>query len=100
MDQCRFVIYLDGHVTPRRDTKLKFQIISSKTLNSKYDLIDETTHPKGGNLQDEFEITVSGTKDTQTDVDASLEWLKAQPDFYQYHPVLERCFWRVRLDNL
>jgi hypothetical protein len=81
MDQCRFVMYLDGHVAPRRDKQLKFQILARNTLNSKYGLI-QTTHPKGGSLRDEFERIVSGTKDTQPHVDASLEWLEAQPDFY------------------
>ena len=80
-EKCRFVMYLDGHFVPRNKKSLKFRMLAKSTLGSKYGLI-QTTHPKGGSLSEEFERIVSGTKDTQQHVDASLEWLQAQPDWY------------------
>lgn len=80
-ESCQLILYLDGHFRPRENKQKKFHKIAFNVVNSKYGLI-HTTHPKGGSLTDEFERIVSGTKDTQANVDASLKWLQAQPDWY------------------
>lgn len=79
-EKCRLVIYMDGHFHPRSGKGNKFDRIAQSVERSQFGLI-HTTHPKGGTLTREFERIVSGTKDTQEHVDASLKWLQAQPDW-------------------
>jgi hypothetical protein len=81
LETCRLVIYLDGHFRPRGKKHIRFDIMAHQVIGSNYGLI-HTTHPKGGSLTDEFERIVSGTKDTSPHVEASLQWLRAQPDWY------------------
>jgi hypothetical protein len=81
LETCRIVIYLDGHFRPRDKKQIRFDIMAHQVRGANYGLI-HTTHPKGGSLTDEFERIVSGTKDTSPHVEASLQWLRAQPDWY------------------
>jgi hypothetical protein len=71
---------MDGHFYPRPNKHTKFERIAKSLVESKYGIL-HVTHPKGGSLTDEFARIVSGTKDTQAHVDASLAWLTAQPDW-------------------
>jgi hypothetical protein len=79
-EQCRIVIYMDGHFHPRAGKGAKFDRIAQSVEGSPFGL-SQTTHAKGGTMTREFERIVSGTKDTQEHVDASLAWLQSQPDW-------------------
>jgi len=78
--ECIIVMYMDGHFYPRPNKHSKLQRLAKSVIQSKYGLL-HVTHPKGGLLTDEFDRIVSGTKDTQAHVDASLAWLTSQPDW-------------------
>ena len=80
--ECTVVMYMDGQFTPRPNKQAKLDRLTTSVVESTYGLL-QVTHPRGagGTLTKEFARIVSGTKDTQAHVDASLAWLTAQPDW-------------------
>ena len=81
LHSCRFVLYMDGQFRPRSGRRVKLEMLASQAKKASPCGLLQQNHPRGGTLQDEFDRIVSGSKDTQEHVDASIRWLEAQPDF-------------------
>jgi hypothetical protein len=84
MKACRTIFYFDGHFKPAgiSETWSKtFGNLTESIKQSEFGLA-QTLHPKGFTALREYEEILKQRKDIKQNVDAAIEWLKAQPDFY------------------
>ena len=78
-DTCQVVFYIDGILSPRDDLEI-FQAESRRVMNSSIQLA-QRIHPYGGGAEAEFDRIKLKKKDLKKNVNASLHWLQAQPDY-------------------
>ena len=78
LQECQAIIYLDGYIQPEPNAEV-WRSALSKVRNSEFGLMQELHAHKGP--EHEFEFILKGRKDMKTNFDASIHWLKAQPDY-------------------
>ena len=78
-ETCQVIFYIDGILSPRDDLEI-FQAEARNIMSSTVQLA-QRIHPYGGGAEAEFDRIVLKKKDTKKNVKASLQWLRAQPDY-------------------
>ena len=76
--KCKVVFYMDGYYSPRAPAK-GFQAEAKRVLESDVGFV-QYKHDTPGPLA-EFQLIRRLRKDIPSNIDASIAWLKAQPDF-------------------
>jgi hypothetical protein len=79
MKACQTIFYFDGHYKPAALSR-GFGKLSKSIKQSEFGLA-QRLHPKGHSAIAEFDAIVKLKKDIKQNVNASIEWLQAQPDF-------------------
>ncbi|KAL3911574.1 MAG: hypothetical protein SGILL_007227 [Bacillariaceae sp.] len=77
--QCTVVFYIDGNVVPKNSLQ-NFQEEARRILASESQL-SQRKHQDNPTPEEEFQRILRGSKDIQPNVEKSLEWLHAQPDY-------------------
>jgi hypothetical protein len=80
IQKCEVVFYIDGYVMPNYKATRLYREYAAAIKNSTYGLA-QVRHPKPGGLIAEFARIVEHEKDFINNVNASIMWLLAQPDF-------------------
>jgi hypothetical protein len=80
MKACQTIFYFDGHFKPARSPKL-FADLAKQIRESEVGLA-QRRHASKPSPNREFEAILRYKKDITKNVNASIEWLQAQPDFY------------------
>jgi hypothetical protein len=80
MKACQTIFYFDGHFKPA-GTSTSFRTLAKSIKDSEFGLAQKQ-HPRKHSVLDEFGAILKIRKDIKKNVDASIEWLQAQPDFY------------------
>jgi hypothetical protein len=80
MNVCQTIFYFDGHFKPDASPKL-FADLAKQIRESEVGLVQRLHASKPSPIE-EFEAILKGHKDISKNVNASIEWLQAQPDFY------------------
>jgi hypothetical protein len=81
MKACQTMFYLDGHYKPGKKTAGRVIRIAKEIIKSEFELsqmLPKTTSSAIG----EFDNILRAKKDITKNVNASIDWLQAQPDFY------------------
>lgn len=79
---CKAVFYFDGHYQPQTNNPKAFVDTAVKLQTSHVGLA-QVNHPAAGRTPlQEFETILKLNKDIQKNVDKSVQWFKAQPDFH------------------
>lgn len=79
-DQCEVVFYMDGDVILKNSLN-DYLFETKRILNSQAQLSQLRHNRLNLTVDKEFKRILSSKKDIQKNVDKSLEWLHAQPDF-------------------
>jgi hypothetical protein len=80
MEACRTIFYFDTHFRPdKRPTR--FADLAKQIRESEVGLA-QNLHSQKPTAIEEFEAILKGHKDISKNVNASIEWLNAQPDFH------------------
>jgi hypothetical protein len=90
MKACRTIFYLDGHYKPDRSPK-RFADLAKQIRGSEFGLA-QRPHTSKPSAIGEFDAILRFKKDIQKNVNASIEWLQAQPDFYNNCTVYHNCY--------
>jgi hypothetical protein len=80
MKACQTVFYFDGIFKPAQSSK-RFVELAKQIRESEFGLA-QRPHPSKASVFGEFNTILRSKKDIQKNVNASIEWLQAQPDFY------------------
>jgi hypothetical protein len=81
MEACQTIFYLDGHYNPGKRTPARVAQIAKKIRESEFGLA-QMLHPTTSSAIGEFDNILRLKKDITKNVNASIDWLQAQPDFY------------------
>jgi hypothetical protein len=76
---CTVAFYIDGIVVPK-DSVSRFQKEARRILQSNVQL-SQVKHTKGRNISSEFHRILNASKDIPQNVEKSLTWLRAKPDY-------------------
>jgi hypothetical protein len=90
MKACQTIFYFDGHYKPAGKLE-RFPKLAKKIKQSKFGLAQQL-HPRGYTALDEFDAILEMEKDIKQNVNASIEWLQAQPDFYNNCTLYNNAF--------
>jgi hypothetical protein len=91
MKACQTIFYLDGHYKPGKRTSERVARIAKQIRESEFGLaqkLPKTTSSAIG----EFDNILDFKKDITKNVNASIDWLQAQPDFYNNCTVYHNCY--------
>lgn len=78
---CRIIFYFDGHFEPDQTQRKRFAEMAARIRQSPQGLA-QVPHPKESKTAlQEFDSILSSKKDIPRNVEASIEWFQAQPDF-------------------
>jgi hypothetical protein len=77
---CRTIFYFDGHFRPDRSPR-RFADLAKQIRGSEFGLA-QRPHTSKPSAIGEFDAILRFKKDITKNVNASIEWLQAQPDFY------------------
>jgi hypothetical protein len=94
MKACQTIFFFDGHFKPAGMSATwskTFGDLKESIKQSKFGLAQKL-HPKGFPPIREFSEILKQRKDIKQNVDASIEWLQAQPDFYDNCTVYDNSF--------
>jgi hypothetical protein len=79
---CKTIFYFDGHFEPRNQHAKNFQEQAAKIRNSDVGLA-QVGHPFPNHTPlAEYDLILKYRKDIPSNVETSVKWLQAQPDFY------------------
>jgi hypothetical protein len=81
MEACQTIFYLDGHYKPGKRTPARVAQIAEKIRESEFGLA-QMLHPTTSSAIGEFDNILRFNKDIIKNVNASIDWLQSQPDFY------------------
>jgi hypothetical protein len=91
MKACQTIFYLDGHYKPGKKSSAKVARIAKEIRGSEFGLA-QMLHRTSSSAIGEFDNILRFKKDIMKNVNASIDWLQAQPDFYNnctvYHNAL------------
>jgi hypothetical protein len=91
MEACQTIFYLDGHFKPGKRNSARFAGLVKQIRESEFGLAQKlpkiTTSAIG-----EFDNILRSKKDIMKNVNASIDWLQAQPDFYNNCTVYHNCY--------
>jgi hypothetical protein len=90
MKACQTIFYFDGHYKPDRSPK-RFADLAKEIRGSEFGLA-QRPHTSKPSAIGEFDAILRFKKDIQKNVNASIEWLQAQPDFYNNCTMYENTF--------
>jgi hypothetical protein len=90
MKACRTIFYFDGYFKPHRSPK-RFTDLAKQIRESEFGLA-QRPHTSKPSAIGEFEAILRLKKDITKNVNASIEWLQAQPDFYNNCTMYENTF--------
>jgi hypothetical protein len=90
MKACRTIFYFDGHFKPDKSPK-RFAQLAKQIRKSEFGLA-QRLHMSGPSAIGEFDAILRFKKDIAKNVNASIEWLQAQPDFYNNCTMYENAF--------
>jgi hypothetical protein len=89
---CKTIFYQDGHYAPRHSRK-KFVTLAKQIHENKYGLAQRLVEGNGKRPPlTEFRIIRALKKDIPSNIEKSIEWLKAQPDFHNNCTLYENCY--------
>jgi hypothetical protein len=91
MKACQTIFYFDGHFKPGRSPK-RFVQLAKQIRESEFGLAQKLHPARGRSAIGEFKEILKSKKDVKQNVKASIEWLKAQPDFYNNCTMYENSF--------
>jgi len=97
-EKCQVVFYIDGILSPKDDIEL-FQAESRRILDSPIQLA-QRLHPYGGGAEAEMERIILKRKDVKKNVDASLQWLRAQGDYDKNCTLYENSMFGYAIDSV
>jgi hypothetical protein len=89
MQACQGIFYFDGHFEPRKVSADVFRAEADSIRKSKFGLAQLK---RGHSIMDEFKLILELKKDISTNVEASMKWLQAQPDFNPQCTMYANCF--------
>jgi hypothetical protein len=89
MQTCQTIFYFDGHFEPRKVSADVFRAEADSIRRSKFGLAQIK---RGHSIMDEFQMILEKKKDIPTNVEASMNWLQAQPDFNPQCTMYANCF--------
>jgi hypothetical protein len=90
MKACRTIFYFDGHFKPDRSPR-RFADLAKQIRGSEFGLA-QRPHTSKPSAIGEFDAILRFKKDITKNVNASIEWLQAQPDFYNNCTMYENTF--------
>jgi hypothetical protein len=91
MKACQTIFYFDGHFEPSKLTYLAK--LAKKIKESKFGLAQKLhKQSKRRSAIAEFDAVLKLKKDIKKNVNASIEWLQAQPDFYNNCTLYENAY--------
>jgi hypothetical protein len=79
LSTCQVVFYVDGIISPN-DVPEDFQAEARRILGSSVQFA-QRLHPYGGGAEAEFYRIKRWQKDLNNNIQASLQWLRSQPDY-------------------
>jgi hypothetical protein len=88
---CQTIFYFDGHYSPAGKSKI-FAQLAKQIRESEFGLAQKLHPTKGRSVLGEFDKILKDKKDIERNVNASIKWLKAQPDFYNKCTMYENSF--------
>jgi hypothetical protein len=81
MKACQTIFYFDGHFKPA-GTATRFRSVAKAIKESKFGLAQKPHPDFNRSALAEFDAIMIHKKDILKNVNASIDWLQAQPDFY------------------
>jgi hypothetical protein len=90
MKACQTIFYFDGYCKPGKYPK-RFAQLAKQIRESEFGLAQKL-HPQMPSAIGEFDSILFEKKDIKKNVNASIEWLQAQPDFYNNCTMYENLF--------
>jgi hypothetical protein len=81
MKACQTIFYFDGHFRPD-GTEKSLRRVAELIKESKFGLAQKPHPSSNRSALAEFDEIMIYKKDILKNVNASIEWLQAQPDFY------------------
>jgi hypothetical protein len=89
MQACQTIFYFDGHFEPIKVSADVFRAEADSIRRSKFGLAQMK---RGHSIMDEFQMILEKKKDIPTNVEASMNWFQAQPDFNAQCTMYANCF--------
>ena len=95
---CQTILYCDASSSIKYPMKTILKLAS--TVKESKEGLAQHLHKKGRkSISEEFEAILRLEKDNQVNVNASLEWFHAQPDFQNEMPIYENNYFLYDPDN-
>jgi hypothetical protein len=98
MENCRTIFYFDAHFMPDRSQKW-FADLAKQIRESEVGLA-QRLHASKPTAIEEFESILGFNKDILKNVIASVDWLNAQPDFYNNCTMYDNGFFGKSIKSL
>jgi hypothetical protein len=91
MEACQTIFYMDGHFKPGKRNSERFTGLAKQIRESEFGLAQKL-HKTAASAIGEFDNILRLKKDIMKNVNASIDWLQAQPDFYNNCTVYHNAY--------